>query len=81
MFTKKKKKSKIMFMFLSHLNKSARIALRSNFRPLATGSGGKVSSASIARGHKVVGYWLAGCCGMVAGSVVIGKDHCASKAL
>lgn len=27
---------------------------------------------TVSRGHRIVGYWLLGCCGMVAGSVVIG---------
>lgn len=33
---------------------------------------GNGAGAGVARRHRVVGYWLAGCCGMVAGSVVIG---------
>ena len=31
-----------------------------------------VGGGGVARQHKIVGYWLMGCCGMIVGSVVIG---------
>ena len=50
-----------------HLKKSYQ-----SFRVLTTEATNGSSAGVISRGHKVVGYWLLGCCGMVAGSVVIG---------
>ena len=43
-----------------------------SLRVLTTEATNGSSTGVISRGHKVVGYWLLGCCGMVAGSVVIG---------
>ena len=40
------------------------------FRSLTSGQVG--GTGGVVRGHKIVGYWLMGCCGMVVGSVVIG---------
>ena len=33
---------------------------------------GSVGHGNVSRQHRIVGYWLAGCCGMIAGSVLIG---------
>ena len=39
----------------------------------STESGMTASSAVTPRTQRIVGYWLMGCCVMVAGSVVIGQ--------